>query len=183
MSAMFENQHSSSRVVERYIALHGPNDYLRSKQQAAFFGVIMVAYLTIATLIPQDDISISHYNSLVIEKEEDWEDVQDEDAPLTPVQSWGEYTRVRPYLFFHHTCLVVSALELTYRCFTISTTSLISTPPSPVSQQWQPRHSQSCKLSSSLPNSRNSQTSISLQTHTSSDTNTMPQELDSIKAL
>jgi hypothetical protein len=106
---MFENQHSSSRVVERYIALHGPNDYLRSKQQAAFFGVIMVTYLTIATLIPQESVKLCDYAWLTIEKEEDWEDVQDEEAPLTPVQSWGDYTRVRPYVFFHHTCLVVFA--------------------------------------------------------------------------
>ena len=107
MSAIIETRHSSSPVVGRFIAIPGPRDYLRSKQQAAFFGVIMVAYLTIATLIPQDNVKLSDYNSLVIEKEEDWEDVQDEEAPLTPVQSWGEYTRVRPHLFFHHTCLVV----------------------------------------------------------------------------
>jgi hypothetical protein len=99
MSAIIANQHSSSPVVERFIAVAGPKDYLRSKQQAAFYGVIMVAYLTMATLIPQDNVKLSDYQSLVIEKEEDWEDVQDDEAPLTPVQSWGEYTRVRLYLF------------------------------------------------------------------------------------
>jgi hypothetical protein len=100
MSAILANQHSSSHVVERFIAVPGPKDYLRSKQQAAFYGVIMVAYLTMATLIPQDNAKLSDYQSLVIEKEEDWEDVTDDDAPLTPVQSWVEYTRVRLYLFF-----------------------------------------------------------------------------------
>jgi len=99
MSAIIESRHSSSPVVGRFIAIPGPRDYLRFKQQAAFYGVIMVAYLTIATLIPQDNVKLSDFNSLVIEKEEDWEDVQAEEAPLTPVQSWGEYTRVRLYLF------------------------------------------------------------------------------------
>jgi hypothetical protein len=99
MSALLENRNSSSRVVERYIALPGPRDYLRSKQQAAFFGVIMVTYLTIATLIPQDQVKLSEYHFVGVEKEEDWEDVQDEEAPLTPVQSRGEYTQVRLFLF------------------------------------------------------------------------------------
>jgi len=99
MSATPQDQHPPSRVVERYIAIPGPKNYLRSKQQAAFFGVIMVAYLTIATLIPQDCVQLSDYHSFAIEKEEDWEDIQDEEAPLTPVQSWGEYTRVRLHLF------------------------------------------------------------------------------------
>jgi hypothetical protein len=98
MSAINEYPHTSSRF-ERFIALPGPNDYLRSKQQAAFFGVIMVAYLTIATLIPQESVKLCDYDCMAIEKEEDWEDVQDEEAPLTPVQSWGEYTQVRLFLF------------------------------------------------------------------------------------
>lgn len=59
----------------------------------------MVAYLTIATLIPQESVKLSDYDWLTIEKEEDWEDVQDDEAPLTPVQSWGEYTQVRLFLF------------------------------------------------------------------------------------
>jgi hypothetical protein len=108
MSAAIGYPHTPSRV-ERFIAIPGPRDYLRSKQQAAFFGVIMVVYLTIATLIPQESVKLGDYDWLTIEKEEDWEDVQDEEAPLTPVQSWGDYTRVRPYVFFHHTCLVVLA--------------------------------------------------------------------------
>jgi hypothetical protein len=98
MSAIVGYPHTPSRV-ERFIAIPGPKDHLRSKQQAAFFGVIMVAYLTIATLIPQESVKLSDYDWLTIEKEEDWEDVQDDEAPLTPVQSWGEYTQVRLFLF------------------------------------------------------------------------------------
>jgi hypothetical protein len=91
MSAIVGYPHTPSRV-ERFIAIPGPKDHLRSKQQAAFFGVIMVAYLTIATLIPQESVKLSDYDWLTIEKEDD-------EAPLTPVQSWGEYTQVRLFLF------------------------------------------------------------------------------------
>lgn len=95
MSEIIDNEQAASSFTERFIAEPRPVDVYRSEQEAAFYGVVLVTYLTIATLIPSDAKDWGMDAMVMeVEQEEDWEDIEDDDAPLTPAQSFEKYIRV-----------------------------------------------------------------------------------------
>jgi hypothetical protein len=91
MAAVQEQPPSASKNAEQHIAATQKEkdlDLIKSMQPAMFYGVMMVAYITIVSLVNEKEI---HGDLLSRLFEEDWVDItDDEDHPTTPKEC-GDY--------------------------------------------------------------------------------------------